>query len=202
MQNLFCSLKKYKNLFHDVFISQTSLYKGTLYPTFPVFYHYKFPMYQLLEDNENGDSLPTMPWYIGLFYLLQIFIQNSESCLLCHRLMYAVSQILVCFVSDSCLLCHRLMFALSQTRVYIAPDLCLLCLRLVFAVSQTGSFKKARFNRLKESETFETQTKMCELWITKLLVKKGSIKKACFNHLKERSWDILNSNKNVWVVNN
>ena len=102
------------------------------------------------------------------------------------RIMFAVSQTHVCCVTDSCLLCLRLMFALSQTCVYIAPDLCLLCLRLVFAVSQTGSFKKARFNRLKESETFETQTKMCELWITKLLVEKGSIKKACFNRLKER----------------
>ena len=82
----------------------------------------------------------------------------------------------VCCVTDSCLLCLRLVFTLLQT--------CLLCLRLVFAVSQTGSFKKARFNRLKESETFET--KICELWITKLLVKKGSIKKASFNRLKER----------------
>ena len=151
MQNLFCSLKKCKNLFHDVFISQTSLYKGTLYPTFPVFYHYKFPMYQLLEDNENGDSLPTMPWYIGLFYLLQIFIQNSESCLLCHRLMYAVSQILVCFVSDSCLLCLRLVFTLLQTCVCCVSDSCLLSLRQAVLKRPVSIVsKKVRHLKLKQ----------------------------------------------------
>ena len=61
---------------------------------------------------------------------------DISACFTCCRFLYK-TQNHVCCVTDSCMLCHRFLFALSQTHVCFVTDSCLLCLRLVFTLLQT-----------------------------------------------------------------